>query len=82
MKSEAAKTQEYLDKFTETESFYEKGRIAAEMYSWLHQLSPADVKAEILKSAGADKDHFDGIVPEDRLEMDRGGLAWCDEQLH
>lgn len=76
MKSEAAKTQEYLDKFQAAESYYEKGRIAAELYSWLHQLPPAGVKAEILLCADVDTE----LPDEDRKEMDRGGIAWCDEQ--
>lgn len=78
MKSEA---QEYLDRITDAETHYEKGRIAAEMYCWLHHVSPASVKAEIERSAREDAENPDVIGIEDRKEMDRGGLAWCVEQL-
>ena len=79
MKSEAAKTQEYLDKFAAAEGFYEKGRVAAELYAYLHGVSPAGVKAEILRCAA--QDIGSDLPDEDRKEMDRGGIAWCDEQV-
>lgn len=64
-----------LDKFYEEESWYEKGRIAAEMYSLKYGVDPQDLKEDILS----------GKLDDDRSatarEMDRGGVAWCDEQL-
>lgn len=81
MKSEAAKTQEYLDKFDSAESYYEKGRIAAEMYCYLHSSTPKDMKIEILRCTAHDTE--EGNEPtEERKEMDRGGIAWCNEQLN
>ena len=67
---------EYIEKFKEAETYYEKGRIAAEMWCRINDQDPLLLRAEILSN-----NEDSGNSPENRKELDRGGIAWCDEQL-
>lgn len=66
---------EWIEKFKAAETYYEKGRIAAEMYHLQKDLDPLLLRAEILTN----NEH--GVQTDERKEIDRGGIAWCDEQL-
>lgn len=66
----------YINNFKAAETYYEKGRIAAEMWCQINGQDPLLLRAEILSN-----NEDCGNDPEDRKELDRGGIAWCDEQL-
>lgn len=65
------KAMEILEVARSSETDYDKGYHGAKLWCLIHDKTPEELKAEI-KAAPVEQQHD---------EFDRGGIAWCDEQI-